>query len=102
MTGDRRRHERRKAPTVPDDVPNLSPRDVAAMWNVDVKTVYALIQDGSLEAVPIRRLLRISRQAMRDYERGAGAALAAGDDELGGVDEGSTGDARTLTDAPGA
>ena len=44
--------------------------DVARRWEINVKTIYAMVQRGELRAVRLGRVLRIARSVVESFEQG--------------------------------
>jgi len=74
------------------DAPDvMKVRDVAAVLDADVKTVYRLIHHGELEAVSLGRSLRVTRHALLEF-----LGISGGNDEgnpiglrlVGGTEDG--------------
>lgn len=66
-------------PLVPSDfrIPvkdTYSPREIAERLGVDVRTIQREIEDGNLEALPVRGSMRVPRAALERYFRRQQAA----------------------------
>lgn len=44
--------------------------EVASRWEINVKTIYAMVQRGELRAVRLGRVLRIPRSVVESFEQG--------------------------------